>query len=421
MYVFFKKKSVKNIGYVILGFGVLFFGITTMGGPLRGLTNIPGFTEMLVAFQNPILAILAGFVFTTIVQSSTAATGVLVAMYLSGVPIPFATGAFIILGTNIGTSTTAMIASIPANRESKRAALFHISFDILGSVVFGTLIFFIPAILGWFETTWTEPARQIAMFHTLYNFATMFLILPFTRQAAFLMEKIIPVKNESKAAIFEKKLLYLDGIGHASPSTAVFNAHREICRMGAVASETLQMALKTFFSKDVSKTKEVFEGEAIINYLNHEIVTKLVEINNMRLSRHEAERLGKMFRILTDIERIGDHAENIAEFAILIEENNLKLSEEAYNELKTLGDTTVALVTLAMTTFENNDKTRLDEVKKLEDEVDRLSHVFTDNHLQRLKAGGCDFKAGVVFTDMVNDLERSGDHANNIAFFILPE
>ena len=418
MYVFFKKKSVKNIGYIILGFGILFFGITTMGGPLRGLTNVPGFNEALVAFQNPILAILAGFVFTTLVQSSTAATGVLVAMYLSGVPIPFSTGAFIILGTNIGTSTTAMIASIPANRESKRAALFHISFDILGSIVFGTLIFFIPAILAWFEATWAEPARQIAMFHTLYNFATMFLILPFTKQAAMLMEKIIPEKKGEADATYERKLLYLDAKMQQSPATAVFNAHMELCRMAKIANDTLRLALNTFLTKDVGKTKKVFENEGIINYLNHQIASKLVWISKMRLSGLEAERIGKMFRILTDIERIGDHAENISEFAIMVEEEGLKLSETAYDELRVLGDATLELADLALTTYEHDTRTNLDRVRILEDKVDQLCHEFTENHLKRLTEGTCDLKGGVVFTDMINDLERSGDHANNIAFSI---
>jgi len=417
MYVFFRKKGIKNIGYVVLGFGILFFGITTMGGPLRGLANLQGFNDILVAFQNPVLAILAGFVFTAAVQSSTAATGVLVTMYLSGVPIPFETGAFIILGTNIGTSTTALIASIPANRESKRAALFHISFDIIGSLVFGTLIYFIPAILSWFQATWAEPARQIAMFHTLYNFATMFLLLPFVKYAAKLMEKIIPNAANADEA-HEKRLHHLDLKLVQSPSLAVHNAHLEVCRMGRIANENLRRSLRTFFDNDMKKAKKVFENESVINYLNQEIASKLVWISHMRLSVAEAEKLGNMFRILNDFERIGDHAENIAEYAVTIEEDGLKFSDTAIAELKSLGDAALELSDLALSVYETGSKGKLDNVKILEEKVDTLAAEFTQNHINRMLHEDCNPKSGVVFTDMINDLERTGDHANNVAFYI---
>ena len=195
MYMFIKQPKLKKLGRIILGFGLLFFGIATLSSPLRELAREPQFEAFLINFTSPVLALLAGFVFTAIVQSSTAATGILIAAHLSGVPIAFETSAFIILGVNIGTSITTLLASIPANRESKRAALFHIIFDIVGSIVFGTLIFIIPGILGWFEATWTEPARQVAMFHTLYNVATMLLFLPFIRQVACALERIVPNKE----------------------------------------------------------------------------------------------------------------------------------------------------------------------------------------------------------------------------------
>ncbi|MCL2376997.1 MAG: Na/Pi cotransporter family protein [Defluviitaleaceae bacterium] len=422
LHVFFKKKRVKDIGFVILGFGILFFGITTMGGPLRGLGNLPAFNEMLVAFQNPFLALLAGFAFTAAVQSSTAATGILVAMYISGVPIPFETGAFIILGTNIGTSITTLIASIPANRASKRAALFHITFDIIGSTVFGTLIFIFPGILGWFQAAWAEPARQIAMFHTLYNSATLLLLLPFASYLAKLMERVIPiVQAEITDATYEKKLLYLDTKLLKTPSIAVFNAHRELCRMGKIANDNLALSLESFFEKDTEKANKAFDNEAIVNYLYQEIASKLVWVNNMTLSNADAEKIGKMFRLLSDIERIGDHAENIAEYTIAAKENDLNFSDAAISELKILGETTVKLANEALYAFEHQDASKLAQVKALEEEVDRLTKEFAESHIDRLKTEDCDPKSGVVFTDMIIDLERCGDHANNIAFSILPD
>jgi phosphate:Na+ symporter len=341
MHLFFKRRSINNIGYAVLGFGILFFGVTIMGGPLKGLADNPYFNTILTTFQNPLLSILAGFIFTAIIQSSSATMGILVTLHLSGVPIPFATSAFIILGTNIGTSITTVIASIPANRDSKRAALFHIMFDIIGSTLFGTLIFIIPGILSWFQTTWNEPARQVAMFHTLYNFATMFLFLPFISKAALMMQNIVPVKVDGIDPTYEKKLIYLDEKTNQSPSVAVINAHLEICRMGHIAKENLTLAIDAFNNKDLDKAKKTFKTEKIIDYLSHNIAIKLIWINSMSLSVYEAAKIGRMFQIVSNIERIGDHAENIAEYTTTIANSNLKFTDAATKELEELGIRTI--------------------------------------------------------------------------------
>jgi len=421
MHMFFKRRGVKNLGQVILGFGLLFFGVSVLGGPLRELRHEPAFYNFLVNFDNPVLALLAGFVFTAVVQSSTATTGILVAMHIAGVPISFEISAFIILGTNIGTSITTVIASIPANRDSKRAALFHITFDIIGSAIFGTLIFFVPGILHWFQATWEETARQVAMFHTFYNVATMLLILPFVKQAAHLMQKLVPYKENGKAATYEKKLMYLEPKMIQAPSVAVFNANLELSRMGKIANESLVLALDAFFEKNEEKANKTMEYEDIVNYLNHSIASKLVWINNMPLSNAEAEKIGAMFRTLSDIERIGDHAENIAEYVLENKDGITKLSDFAVSELKRLGVATVNLATQAVDAYEQQDETLLPQIGALEEKVDTLCAEFSENHLRRMKDEQCDPKSGVIFTDMLIDLERIGDHANNIAFSLLPE
>lgn len=421
MHLFFKKRSIKNIGYIILGFGILFFGMTTMGAPLKGLAQGESFAAILTMFENPVLALLAGFIFTAVIQSSSATMGLLVTMHLHGVPISFETSAFIILGMNIGTSITTVIASIPANRESKRAALFHIMFDVIGSVAFGTLIYVFPGILRWFQETWTESARQVAMFHTLYNIATLTLLLPFVRQVSMLVQRLVPVKEKEISTTYEKKLIYLDTKIMKTPAVAVLNAHLEMCRMGKIARENLSLALESFFEKSAEKARRTLENEDIINYLNHNIASKLVWINNMNLSNSEAEKIGAMFRTLSDIERIGDHAENIAEYTLEIKESDLKFSETAMDELQTLGRMAMNLMTKALDTYEHQKESQLPQIGILEEEVDRLATEFTENHISRLKTRQCDSKNGVVFTDMIIDLERSADHANNIAFSILPE
>ena len=421
MYLFFKKRSVKNVGYVVLGFGILFFSIGVMGGPLREFSYDPAFQAMLVAFENPFLALLAGFLFTAIIQSSSATMGLLVTMHLHGVPIPFETSAFIILGTNIGTSITTLIASLPANRDSKRAALFHISYDIIGSLVFGTLIFLLPGILAWFQATWAETARQVAMFHTLYNVATMLLLIPFIRWIALLMQKIIPIKPEEVDKANERKLLYLDAGAMQTPTLAVMNAHLEISRMAKIADQNLNLALEAFSERSEDKIDKVFEKEKTIDFLNHNIASKLVEINNMVWSTSDAGKVGEMFRTLSDIERIGDHAENIAEYAQMMRDGNLKLSDAATQELETLFDLSRKILAQAQDVYENQDESQLPQVNAMEEEMDDLAVKFTDNHIRRLKETSCDPKSGVIFTGMIIDLERIADHARNIAFSILPE
>jgi len=421
MHLFIKMRTAKNVGYVILGFGILFYGISVMGGPFRELAHNPYFNVILATFQNPVLAIMAGFIFTAIIQSSSTTMFLLVTLHLHGVPIPFETSAFIVLGTNIGTSITTVIASIPANRESKRAALFHIMFDVIGSAVFGTLIFLFPAILQWFQYQWYEPARQVAMFHTLYNFATMFLILPFVSHIAVLMKKLIPLKDDDTDITYEKKLIYLDDKMNFTPSIAVVNAHLELCRMGKIANENLALALDSFNKMSVDKAKKVVKNEKIIDFLSHNIAVKLIAINKMALSNFEAERIGRMFQTVSDMERIGDHAENIAEYVIAMDEHNIKLSNAARTELEELGKLTIEVIGRAIDAYEQEDSSNLKEIRSLEKEIDALAADFTDNHISRLKMAACEPRGGVIFTDMISDLERSADHSNNIAFSLLTD
>jgi len=234
------------------------------------------------------------------------------------------------------------------------------------------------------------------------------------------MEKIVPVKADETVKTYEKKLIYLDTKMMQAPSTAVLNAHLELCRMGKIANENLALALRAFAEKSTDKASKVLENETIVDYLNQNIAAKLVWINRMTLSNPEAEKIGKMFSVLSDIERIGDHAENIAEYALAAKDGDFIFSAIAMNELKTLGNATINLANQALDAYEHFDESQLQQIELLEEEVDNLSAEFTENHINRLKTENCDPKGGVVFTDMIIDLERCGDHANNIAFSILP-
>jgi len=425
MYLFFKKRSVKNIGYVILGFGILFFGIATLGSPLRELSRQPGFQAMLATFENPFLAILIGFVFTAIVQSSTAVSGILVAMHLPALyypyeaaPIPFATAAFILLGVNIGTSITTVIASIPANRESKRAALFHITYDIIGSAVFGTLIFIFPAILAWFESSWIDPATRVASFHILYNVATMLLLLPFVKWVAALMQKIIPGKTNGKGEIFEKKLLYLDSRVQSTPSASAMQARREVERMAELALHNYRLSIEIFLGRKAKLVDDALGNEKVINFLNHEITRNLVRISGMYLAYKDNKMVGSLYHVVNDIERVGDHAENIVEFSEAYIENEKMFSDTAIAELTEVSKNVEAVLARAIEVFTAGEYASdvMDEIHQAEKAMDLEIKEYKEAHIKRLEKGTCDPKSGMLYVNMLNDLERIADHATNIAF-----
>jgi phosphate:Na+ symporter len=372
---------------------------------------------MLLTFQHPFLSLLAGIIFTAIIQSSSATTGIIVALYLGGVNLPFQTAAYLVLGSNIGTCITAMLASIAASRESKRAALAHVLFNVIGCVIFGTLIMVFPGILTWIQATWKDGARQVAMFHTLFNVSTVVVLVGFIKQLAMLVHKAIPEIESENAAT--KKLVYLGSSIMQIPAIAVTQAQRELDRMGAMALENLQLALETFFTGDTSKTATVLEVEDTIDYLNHNITTWLVRIRGLKLSDVDMEKLGTMLHTVSDIERIGDHAENIVEYAMFEEKYGTKISQAAMDELRALSDATVETITLALKTFKDRDASLLHVIDKLEQKVDDMAITCVENHIQRLQDEVCDPRGGVMFTDMVTDLERCADHANNIAYSIL--
>jgi phosphate:Na+ symporter len=231
-----------------------------------------------------------------------------------------------------------------------------------------------------------------------------------------MMQRIVPVKQDAADAKYKKKLMYLeDGINQL-PAVAVPNAHLELCRMGRIANENLALAIESFFEKDLDKVTKVLENEKTVDYLNHKIASKLVSINNMTLSDTEAKRIGQMFIILSDIERIGDHAVNIAEYTQTVDAHQLAFSETALKEVRKLADLTINLANKALVTYERQDMNQLSKIKSMENKIDKLSKEYTENHINRLKDMQCEPESGVLFTDMIIDLERSADHANNIAF-----
>ncbi|MCL2300658.1 MAG: Na/Pi cotransporter family protein [Firmicutes bacterium] len=419
LYLVFKRRRLRNLGFVALGFGVLLLGFTVMGGPLKEFASRDAFRSMLTAFRNPVLALLAGIVFTAIIQSSTASIGIIIALYMGGMHIPLLTAAFLVLGCNIGTCFTALLAAIPASRDAKRAALVHLLYSVAGCLVFGPLIAFVPGILAWVQNLWPDGARQVAMFHTLFNTATLVLLLPFVRQLARLVQKIIPEREKENANI--KRLLYCDSNALKTPETAVAQAHKEICRMGQVACDNLQLALKAFFTKDAELALEVLEHEKTINFLQREITYWLARIRSLELSAQVLEKTEVMLHIVASIERVGDYAENIAEYTQLEEKYGTVMSPQALEELTALSGAVREIIALALDIYKKYDAGRLPRVTSLKADVDALLGECSKNHMQRLKENVCDPRGGMVYTDLTIDLNHCSNHATYIAYSILAE
>jgi phosphate:Na+ symporter len=418
MYLFFKKTNIKNTGFIILGFGVLFFGVSVMGGPFKDLAQQPGFNAILTAFSNPFMALMAGFVFTAIIQSSSATIGLLVTLHLNGVPIPFETSAFIILGTNIGTSITTVVASIPANRESKRAALFHIIYDIIGSTVFGTLIFIFPGILGWFMATWSESARQVAMFHTLYNIATMFLLLPFVKYIARMMEKIVPLVTDTPEATYERKFLFLNTPMIKSSTASIINAGNarlEINRMAKIAGEAYRVSTEAFFENDAEKSKKVRDCVKTVAYLKRKIKAKLIEANSKAMTSQDDERIQKMLTVLPEIGKLAECADKIIRIKNRMHENSIVFSETEIREMKTLTDACVNVAAEALSAYENNDSTKLSTIKSQRKIIKSIKTACVENHMERFRNENLKPESLAVFSDMIKRLEKGAEHTKEIA------
>jgi len=266
---------------------------------------------------------------------------------------------------------------------------------------------------------WAEEARQVAMFHTIFNATTAAILVGFANHLARLTKIIIPDKKSEQG--FDKRLVFIDPKLMQMPAVALAQIHRETCRMADIALDNLKLALDAFFTKDPKKTGQVFENEEIVDYLCHHIAAWLIKIRGLDFSDPEVERLGMMLRAISDIERIGDHAENIAEYAQQMERGDIAFSDTAMDELKEAGEVSAQAVTLAMEIFKTRDDTRIGEVDPLEQNVNLLTRTYVENHIKRLMNETCDPQSGVIFTNMLTDLERCGDHATNIAFSILGE
>lgn len=437
MVMFMQHPMVKKFGEVIVGFGILFIGMGTMSSAVGIVKDAPLVTSTLGQLSNPFLCVFFGFAVTSILQSSSATVGILIALCGQGV-VDIHHVFFMILGCNIGACISAVLTSLSGNKMAKRAACLHLSFNVLGSV-----LMFIVLVLGsngvehllhiMTEHTCTQPdqmvngvnvflQREVANTHTMFKVvqvAVFFFLSPLLIKLSYIL---IPGEDqEEEAASTAPELAYIGGHNVYNPTTAVPTGICEIVRMGNIAQENMEKAMDALIHKDENLIAEVYQTEITIDYLNTEITNYLVQINTLSLPVADRKMLGGLFHVVNDIERIGDHAENIADFAKTCIDQELTFSEEAMQELKDMLDDTCEILSLALNMFSHNSEEHLQEILDLENEIDDMERQLQNNHIVRLTSDKCQAHAGMIFTDVVSGLERIADHSTNIAFSILED
>jgi len=410
-----KKRKHQEIAEVLIGFGILFLGMKTMSSVLKPLSHTPAFENMIVSLSNPFMGILVGFVITAIVQSSSATTGLLLAIASTGV-LGLDAAFPILFGQNIGTCVTAMISSVGASRTARRAAMMHLLFNLAGTAIFMIFLYTLP-IVDWITSLSVgDVQRQIANAHSLFNITNTLLLLPFSALFVKAVERIIPVKEDE----FEFKIVkYLDRrIISETPEIAIGLAGKEVLRMGKIVRENLATAMEAVQEADAEKIRLVVENEKVINNLNHDITTYLIDLSRQDVSNQSQVRIQALMNAITDIERVGDHAENISELAQYRIDNEVSFSETAQKELKHIYDMVFMTYRTSLDAIKTVDRSLMEQVEVVEAQVDQLEKEYRKAHISRLNKGLCEPRAGIIFLELISNLERVSDHAMNIAALV---
>ncbi|OSB09776.1 Na/Pi cotransporter family protein [Paraclostridium bifermentans] len=412
LYLFASKPKVKNIAEILIGFGILFTGMDFMKNAVEPLAEYKGFTDLLVGFgEHPLLGLLLGFGITAIVQSSSASMGMLIALASQGL-IPLNAALPILYGQNIGTCVTSLISSVGASRNAKRAAVMHLIFNVLGTAVF-LIVLNKPVVSFVTNMNPGDVARQIANTHTLFNIISVIILLPFTKFIINLAIKLVPDKageeDESKA------IKYLDDRIVETPSIAVASVVKETLRMGKKAKESVNYALDGFLEQSQENIDKSFKNEKIVNELQKGILNYLLKLSKAHLDEDARDIVDSLFNTVNDIERIGDHAENIAELAQDIIDSDLKLSKQGTEEVRELYNKVIATYDYALQAMKTYDVDLACKVIKMEEQVDIMEKSCRANHIHRLNNSLCSIDSGIIFLDLISNLERISDHAVNIA------
>jgi phosphate:Na+ symporter len=411
MLLFAPKKRYRMIGEILTGFGILFIGMNLMSTSMSPLKEHQAFTSLMTSFgRNKFLGVLAGFVITAIIQSSSASIGLLQALALNNL-VTIEVALPILYGENIGTCVTALLASIGTNITARRAAVLHLIIKIIGTTIFlgitGPVIQLVKFVGG-------DTVRQIANAHTFFNITNTIILLPFASLLVMASKKIVRGEEEESGV-----LKYVDNRILETPSIAVVQSLKEVVRMGRIAQETLKLAIDGFMNEDEKLLNQSYQKEAAVNALERELTQFLVSLANSGLSIDENNLVTGLFHTINDIERIGDHAENIAELGQSRIDNNLIFSEVGKRELSEMAEYVYGMVNDVISALEKKDFGLAKDVRDREDNVDRMERDLREGHIGRLNNYQCIPGSGIVFLDVISNLERIADHCSNIAMAVL--
>ena len=413
IYMFSNKPKHKNIAEILIGFGILFTGMDFMKEAVKPLAGYQGFTDMLLSFgHHPILGVLMGFAITAIVQSSSASMGMLIALASQGL-IPITAALPILYGENIGTCVTSLISSIGASRNARRAAIMHLTFNVLGSMIF-MFILSKPIVAIVTAIDPTDAARQIANAHTLFNILNVIVLLPFNKLIVKLALKLVP-ETKGEQDDDDKVVKYIDDRMIETPSIALANIIKETLIMGEKSKESLNAAMDGIVDKSKEKIELSFKREKLINELQKSILNYLLKLSKASLNEDSRETVDALFNTVNDIERIGDHAENIAELAKDIVDLEISFSDVGIGELKDMYNKVVSTYTYALEAMRTSNVELACKVIKMEEQVDMMEKSCRANHMNRLNSSSCSIESGVIYLDIISNLERVSDHAVNIA------
>ena len=410
--MFFKKESKKDLGSTLVGFAVLMFGMEQMSSAVEPLADVPEFTNILLIFSNPLLGVLCGALLTAVIQSSSASVGILQALSATG-SVTYSSAIPIILGQNIGTCVTALISSIGANKNARRAAVVHLYFNLIGSGLFLAIFYLLNGILHF--SFYGQPIDRlgIAVVHTCFNLLSTLTLLPFSK----LLEKLAyltirDTANDEKFQILDERFL-------ASPAVAIHQCQKMAVSMAKLAQHSLYQAIGLVGSYDEKIAYSIEEGEDQIDMYEDKLGTYLVRLSSKNLTIEESREISKLLHVIGDFERIGDHAVNILKSAKEMQVKKYAFSEQAQKEISTISGAIEEIVDLATQAFVENDLHLASKVEPLEQVVDSLKDELRSRHVQRLQNGECTISNGFIFSDLLTNYERVADHCSNIGVCVL--
>ncbi len=407
-----KKQKHKDIGKICIGFAVLMYGMTMMSDAVEGLSDVPEFVNILTFFTNPIMGVLVGMVFTAIIQSSSASVGVLQALSMTGA-ITYGAAIPIIMGQNIGTCISALIASVGTSKNARRVSVVHVLFNTLGTVVCLTAWLIADGIIDFAFTDTTVEPFEIAVIHSIFNIVTTILLFPFARLLEKLARLIIrDAKEEETVILLDDRLMTV-------PSFAVAKAESVTGEMASLAKKSVKSAVSLLDRYDEKTARLVEEMEDKIDRYEDELGTYLVKLSKKEVNENDLKKISKILHTINDFERIGDHASNILDTAKEMHEKKLAFSQDAKDELENLNDAISEILSITVKSFKSDDIELAEIVEPLEEVIDEIIDHVKSHHIERLTRGECTIELGFILSDMLTNYERISDHCSNIAVAVI--